>query len=173
MTVFGGDVTYASDVNILDSQEDSPLPQGVIARGRRTTSTGNVTTTETGALRLDSVPVYAGRVYRITTSNINLDTSVDNDSASVLLRLSTSGNATTSSTQIGEMRNTIDSAAQSNKHVLNAYYYPSSDATISVLLSLVRKTGTGNIIILASGTEPCDLVIVDEGIAPSDTGVVI
>lgn len=171
--VFAGAPVLASDINILTDAQDSPLPLGEIKRGRRTTATGNITTTETGVLRVDSIPVYGGRAYRITTSNINLDTSIDDDVAAARIRISTSGNATTSSTQIGELRNTIDDASQSNKDVLNCMYYPSSDGTLSVLLSAIRMAGTGNIVVFCSGTEILDLVITDEALAPSDTGVVI
>lgn len=147
--------------------------KGIIARARRTSSTGNVTNTETGVLRLDSIPVVAGRAYRISTSNINIDGSVDNDVAELKLRINTAGTATTSSTQIGGLRNTIDSAAQSNKHTLDAFYYPGSNQTISLLLSLVRVTGTGNVIIFGSSVEIMDFTVTDLGVAPADTGVIL
>jgi hypothetical protein len=156
-----GDITYASDLG------------GVVARGRRTSATGNVTTTETGVLRLDGIPVRAGRAYRISTSNINLDTSVANDIAAANLRISTSGAATTSSTQICQMRNTIDDAANSNVLPMTAFYYPSGAGTLSVLLSIVRVSGTGNIILFASTVEILDLVVTDEGTDPGNTGVVL
>jgi hypothetical protein len=173
VTVFGGDITYADDINILDDQEDSPLPQGVIKRGRRTTSTGNITTTETGVLRVDDIPMYAGRLYKISTSNMNIDTSVDNDVVRAGLRLSTSGAATITSTLIGYLRETIDSAAQSNAFSVTAFYTPGADVTASVLLSFIRQAGSGNIILFGSATDICDLVIEDMGLDPGDTGVVI
>lgn len=149
------------------------IPQGAIARGRRTTATGNITGTETGVLRLDSISVYAGRLYRISTSDINMDTSVANDVCSARIRISTSGTATTASTQIANIRQTIDSAADSNIVPLNTFYAPASDATLSVLLSAIRVTGTGNLVVFCSGTDILDLVVSDEGIDPGDTGVVI
>ena len=39
---------------------------GVVARGRRTTSTGTFTTTETGVLRIDNIPVVSGLLYLVT-----------------------------------------------------------------------------------------------------------
>lgn len=156
-----GDITYAADLG------------GVVARGRRTSATGNVTTVETGVLRLDGISVKAGRAYRISTSNLNLDTSVSNDIAAAILRISTSGAATTGSTQICQMRNTIDDAANSNVMPLSAFYYPAAAATLSVLLSIVRVSGTGNIILFASTVEILDLVVTDEGTDPGNTGVVL
>lgn len=145
----------------------------VVARGRRTTATGNITTTETGVLRLDNIPVYAGRLYRISTSNINMDTSVADDVGTCRIRISTSGAATTSSTQIANIRQVIDNATSSNIVPLNTFYAPSSDATLSVLLSAVRVSGTGNLLIFCSGTDILDMVVTDEGDDPGDSGVVI
>jgi hypothetical protein len=151
--------------------------QLVLKRGRRTTSTGSVTTTETGFLRLDNIPVASGRIYQINTTNINLDTSVDNDIGDVKCRVAFAASpgtlATTSSTQLTHMRNTIDSAAQSNVLPMNAFYIAPSDGYISLLLSLVRVTGTGNLIIFASSTEILDFVVQYAGIDPGDTGVVL
>jgi hypothetical protein len=173
VTVLAGDPTYASDVNLLTDREDSPLPQGVIARGRRTSATGNITTTETGVLRIDNIPVYAGRLYRISTSNINMDTSVANDIGVCRIRISTSGAASTSSTQIANIRQTVDDATNSNIVPENCFYVPGADGTLSVLLSAVRQSGTGNLVIFCSGTDILDLVVTDEGLDPGDTGVVI
>jgi hypothetical protein len=160
-----GDRVYASD------------GQRIVARGRRTTPTGSITTTETGVLRVDNIPVFAGKGYRILTSNINLDTSVANDIADARIRVAqaaTTGTAATiSSTQIGHMRCTIDDAAQSNVLPASVYYWPSSDGYLSVLLSAQRITGTGNIVVFCSSVELLDLVIEELGTDPGDTGVVI
>lgn len=168
----GGDDIVVGDVNDLSDPDLSPIGTGVVGRGRRTTSTGNVTTTETGVLRLE-VPVYAGRLYMIKTSNINIDTSVDNDIGRVAVRYSTSGNATTSSTLGNYVRETIDSATNSNVHDLTMFYVASADATLSVLLTLLRQGGTGNLIVFCSGTDILDLVVTDLGPDPGDSGTVI
>lgn len=168
-----GDPIYASGVNLLTDDNDSPLPQGVIKRGRRTTSTGAITTVETGVLRVDNIPVYAGRLYEISTSNLNIDTSVDNDVARAAIRVSTAGAATTASALIGYGRMTIDNNTQSNVHSVTCFYTPPADGTLSVLLTLLRQAGSGNIILFGGGSDICDLVIKDLGLDPGDTGVVI
>lgn len=148
--------------------------QLIVKRGRRTTSTGNVTTTETGVLRIDNIPVLAGRWYQISTGPLNMDGSVDNDIGKVQIRASQSGAATTASTLIGYMRQTIDSAAQSNVVNLNAWYLAPSDGTLSVILTLIRQTGTGNIIIFCSTSgDILDMVVQFAGNDPGDTGVVL
>jgi hypothetical protein len=154
------------------------LQQTVIKRGRRITSTGNITTTETGFLRLDNIPVQAGRIYQINTANINVDTSVANDIADVPLRVAFSATtgtvATTASAKIGHLRETIDDPTQSNVLPMNAFYVAPSDGYISLLLSLVRVNATGgNLIIFASSTEILDLVVQYAGSDPGDTGVIL
>lgn len=160
-------------VRLTASVLSTMYPNGVIARGRRTTATGNITTTETGVLRIDSIPVVAGRGYQIFTSNLNMDGSVANDVFSARIRISTSGTATTSSTQIAQIRQYSDDPANSNIFPENTYYFPSATATLSVLLSAVRVSGSGNLVVFCSATDILDLVVVDLGVAPSDTGVVI
>lgn len=148
--------------------------KGIIARGRRTTSTGNITTTETGVLRLDSVPVTSGRIYKISTNGVNMDTSVDNDVASAKIRINTSGTATTSSTPVFlPLRQNIDSAAQSNIVPMECFYVATTTGNISILLSMVRQSGTGNIILFATSTDYLEMIVEDMGVDPGDTGVTI
>jgi hypothetical protein len=149
----------------------------VVARGRRTTATGNITTTETGVLRIDNIPVFDVKGYRILTSNLNLDASVANDIADARIRVvqspTTGTAATISSTQICHMRTTIDDIALSNVLPVSGYYWPSSDGYLSVLLTCQRVAGTGNIVVFCSSTELLDMVVEELGADPGDTGVVI
>jgi hypothetical protein len=149
----------------------------IVARGRRSTATGNITTTETGVIRLDNVPVFDSRAYMIASANLNVDASVANDIGELRYRVTqqtTPGtSATTSSTQMGRWRSTIDDATNSNVLPFVAFYYPSADGYLSVLLSAFRAAGSGNIVVFANNVEPIDLVVVDLGPDPGDTGVVI
>jgi hypothetical protein len=151
--------------------------QVIVKRGRRITSTGNITTTETGWLRLDNIPVLAGNVYQINTTNINVDTSVDNDIADVKLRVAYSATtgtlATITSTLVGHLRGTIDSASISNIIPMNMFYMATANGYISLILTLQRVAGTGNIIIFATGADFIDFVVQFGGPDPGDTGVVL
>lgn len=155
-----------ADVELVDRK-------GIVAWVARTTPTGLFTTTETGVVRIDNIPVYAGRAYEIATSGANLDTTVDNDVAAARIRISTSGAATTASTQIGQMRNTADNNFYSNVIPMQCFYFPGSDQTLSVLLSAVRLSGSGNISFFCSGVEILHLVVRDIGPAPAASGVVL
>lgn len=151
--------------------------QSVVARGRRITSSGTITTTETGVLRLDNIPVQAGKIYRISTSGINMDTTVAGDVAACRFRLAfgvAPGNlSSTSAAQIGQLRLAQDNAAQSNIAPGQAFYVATADGYISVLMSVVRMAGTGNIVVFASGSEILDLTVEYGGDDPGDTGVEI
>lgn len=162
-----GDIVTADVLN-------TNYPLGTVARGRRTTATGTVTTTETGVLRLDSVPLIGGHQYEICTSNINVDTSVANDVGTVRMRIDVTGaSAGIASTQIAQIRQTQDSAADSNIVPMQAFYHPASDETLSVVITLIRAAGTGNLIVFCSSVDILDMQVIDHGVAPSDTGVVI
>lgn len=153
-----GDPIYASDFAVL-------------ARGRRTTNTAAVTTTETGVLRVDGVPVLANRAYLVMLPSINMDSSVTGDLITASIRVSTSGAATTASTRIGMLRN-VDPGT-SPVFSTFAYFFPTADGTASFLLSFVRTTGTGNVFMFYSATDYLDMIVAGYGLAPADTGVVI
>jgi hypothetical protein len=171
MTVSGGDITYANDINDLSDNDVSPLPQGVIARGNRTSnSTATSGTTEQGVLRVDSIPVYAGRLYRIWTGPIIIDGSVANDAVRMVVRASTSGSATTASTQLAIAQGVVSNIALPECFEIDIPYAPASDGTLSVLMSIVRQSGTGVFQALGASTIPINLVVSDEGLDPGDTG---
>ena len=166
---FSGQRLRAGDANDL-IDEDSVLPRGIIARGNRVTnSTG--TTTEVGVLRLDDIPMYAGRTYRIWTSPLWLDTSVANDVVAVNLRYTTDGSTpSTSSTIMTAAEAVLPNASFPNSVGISIDYSPSTDTLFSVLLTVTRASGTGTVLITGSATNPIDVVIEDIGLDPTDTG---
>lgn len=145
-----------------------------IARGKRVTnSTG--TTTEQGVLRLDGVPVKTGRLYRIYTNFISVDSSVANDVISGKLRYTTDGtNATTSSTLLSSTQH-LQANATAGEHILvDEDYTPGSDVNLSILLTCSRAVGSGTVAFLGGSTgnpPPISLYVVDMGEDPGDTGV--
>lgn len=164
MIVVAGDPTYAADVNML----------GVVARAVRTSAKSSITT-ESGYLRLDDVPVVAGFAYKIYTSNLTLDSTVDAEIGAARIRVVQSASpgtsATTSSTQIGMRRSFQDANANADLGPLITDYFAASDGYLSVLLSAQRVTALGTFQIFASATEPCHLIVECIGVDPGDTGV--
>jgi len=169
-TYFTGQKLRASDLELLLGK-DSPLPLGVIKRGQRITAS-STTTTEVGVLRVDDVPVYAGRAYKVWTSPLILDTSVANDVARAHLRYTEDGSLpATSDTQLQAAHGVLANITSGESRVVVANYSPAADGLLSVLLSVSRVSGTGNISISASATFPIDLVVEDMGLDPGDVGV--
>jgi hypothetical protein len=152
--------------------------QSIIKRGRRITSTGSLTGTGVGVLRIDDVPVKAGRLYRITTSNLNFISSVANDIGLAAVRFvyaATTGTVGTTgnTTLLGNMRNVVDVTGSTNSNTvpMNVLYVPTADGYISVLLTATRAAGTGVMTMYGSAGEPIDMTISYEGIDPGDSGV--
>lgn len=152
--------------------------QAIIKRGRRVTASTGSTGSEVGVLRVDNIPVRSGKIYRVSTAGINLSTTVNNDVGSARFRVAyavgTGTVANLSSTQIGQMRNTIDVTNNTNVIPGQCFYVASADGYISIMLTVQRIAGSGTVTIYAvSPAEPLDLVIEYAGTDPGDTGVII
>lgn len=145
----------------------------VIARGRRTSnSTG--TTTEVGVLRIDDIAIASGRLYRVYTNEIGVDSTVATDVIRLNLRYTTDGSTpSTSSTLLTLSQGYQANAAQGEYTSVGAVYVPGSAETLSVLLTVSRAAGTGTVIATAGtgAPGPCDLYIEDLGVDPGDVGV--
>jgi hypothetical protein len=126
------------DTRVLSLEANN---QKIIKRGRRTSalSVGAITT-ETPYMRLDDIPVLAGVGYRIMSSNVNLDSTVDNDVMFARLRYffsATTGSPCTvaNGTQFAQCRNTQDNNAQSNLIPISGFYFADTSGFISILVS--------------------------------------
>jgi hypothetical protein len=166
VTVFGGDVIYASDVN--------NLPRGLIARYSRTSSISGVTTTETGYIRMDSISVRDGYRYQVVVPRVNVSVDAVDRIGRVRLRAALGSTATTSSDVIGETRvSQPTSTSQTNMDQMIAFYDASSDGYLSILLSVIRASGAGSVGLYASSGEPCWMYVMEIGITPSSSGTSI
>ncbi len=174
MVVLAGNPTYASDVNGL-------VIGTPVKRGRRTTAKTGITTTETGVLRVDDIPVKNGHLYAILVTNANLDVGTAGDVVDARTRLAysvTTGTPATvagvgTSTSIASIRVYQGSEPNSTKIPLLCFYPATADGYLSVLLTLIRVAGTGSAQWFCSGVDICDLLILDMGLDPGDTGVVL
>jgi hypothetical protein len=175
----GFGIAAKNAINDLDARVSAleTSAQVVIARARRITATGNITTTETPVLRLDNIPVRAGKIYQINTSGINIDTDTANAIGTMKMRIAyavgTGTLATISSPQFGQMRNTVDDIVSSNIIPLSGFYIASADGYISILLACQRVGGSGNLVVFCASNEILDLVVQFGGADPGDTGVVL
>lgn len=167
MTGVTGDFSIGGSISVTGK-----CPGTMIGRAERTTSTGTTTTAETGALRLDDISIYAGRAYLVASSGLIHDSSVAGDGMAARFRITTDGSTPTTSSTLfgGTLMNATSSSAQAIDSI-SRYYVPSSNETLSVILTFVRAAGTGNVNLTASTGFPIDIVIIDLGPAPTDTGV--
>jgi len=144
----------------------------IVARHQRTTSVSG-TTTETGVIRL-SVPVKAGRAYEIRSSPLPLYSSTTGDWAFIRLRYTTDGSTpTTSSTSLGTVSG-LSSGGWTHSHISEPYY-PDTDHTLYVILTLGRFTGSGTVSagIDATICPHITLQILDNGNDPGNGGTTI
>lgn len=160
---------YQNLAEDVDSVLDTSF--GVIKRGSRN-SDSSATSTEVGVLRVDSIPILAGKLYRIWTSPLFLIGTVTTDVNSVQLRTNTAGVATTASTLLVQVQG-INSNT-SHPPILpsvNMPYASGSNQTLSVLLSVARMSGGSGTARLGSSVGTIELVIECVGNDPGDTGV--
>lgn len=161
------------DTRVITLETDT---QKLIKRGRRTTAKTPITT-ESGYARLDDIPVLAGAAYRIMTSMINLDSTVDNEVMTAYCRVLQSASpgtpATTADTAITRMRVFQDANANSNTVPMSAFYFASTAGFLSVLISGQRNTALGTMQFFASAGEPFDLTVEYAGQDPGDEMILL
>jgi hypothetical protein len=150
--------------------------RGIKARGRRTTSTGTTTTTVLGVLRLDDIPILTGYCYRVKATGLFGVSSVTNDRIRCDLRYTTNAATPSISSPIlpgGQCYQWVQIFGGSTGETAGpceTVYEPAADETLSVLLTVVRSAGTGNVSLFADADHCIQLFIEAIGIAVTDTG---
>lgn len=160
------------DLTAIEDDIDDIADTGrCIARGRRVTNS-TAAAAETSVLRVDDIPVVNGRLYHITTNPLQIDSTVANDICRINLRIDETGaDATTASTVMALTQLRQTDAAQSEQTMVGAVRPASANGLWSVLLTTSRPAGTGNISLVGGATIPIDLLVIDLGPDPTDTGV--
>lgn len=171
-------IPVRSSILLLDSRitQAETEQQRVVKRGRRDTAKTGITTTETGVLRVDDIPVVSGYMYRISTSGANFDvtsgTIAADETFSMNCRAEFGGSAaTTASTTIGKIRLPVNSVSQGPIVPMMVFYYATASGMLSVLLTGLRQSGACTYQVFADATTPLDLTIEYAGVDPGDTGV--
>lgn len=150
---------------------------GVIARGLRITSSSG-TTTEVGVLRIDDIPIFEGRLYRVAmaTSCIYNSTAA-NDLMEGRFYYSLTGAAVVGTNLFGTLSIETRTASGAQYTDGTMALLPSPVAvgdgtgTLSVLFAILRTAGAGTISMPASANYPIHMVVEDMGVDPGDTGV--
>jgi Chitobiase/beta-hexosaminidase C-terminal domain len=168
-TPLSGETIFASNAGAL------ALPGRLIARRRRTTASSAANSaTEVSVMRLDDIPLLGGRAYLIGSPKLDLQSTAANDIIRGQLRYTTDGSTpTTSSTPLTFAQDRMTAANVGQSVPCLDWYFPASNQTFSLLLTVSRPgTGSGNVSI-AGGTGipgPITLVIMDCGVDPGQTG---
>lgn len=138
----------------------------LVARARRETDS-STTTTETAVLRIDGIPLKSGRHYRLSTSVLNVNSSVTTDVITARLRATTDGStAGTSSTQ------SVQSTQLAARSTLIAVdMTPAADQTVSLLLTVGRTSGSGNVLIEGNAVYPICIWVDDKGLDTGNVGI--
>ncbi|MFG1660733.1 hypothetical protein ACGFIY_29770 [Micromonospora chersina] len=148
-------------------------PMGVIASVERS---GGSTASATAqpVLRLDGVPVKAGRRYTVRTSALLIFSSVAGDAGSARISFTTTGApATTASTMLTLWNSSaIVTTGDGSGAVLSQDYVPSVDQELSVLLYSQRIQGTGNVRLVAASptSHRIQLIVEDRGVERPSQG---
>lgn len=147
-----------------------------IGRARRITNSSTSTgTTRIPVLRLDDVPITAGRLYNIRTGVLQVDGATANDVGLVELLYTSDGSTPTiaSTIVVGGSGQTIQPNTASNAVVsISTTYTPAADETLSLLMTFRHDVGTGAMGLIAdAGGRIIEFGIYDQGEDPGDTGV--
>lgn len=166
-----GQMTYLTGTSQFESYKNAstswvPAPGTVIARASRSTDS-STTTTEVGVLRLDSIPIVNGTLYKIKSSAMYL-LSNTGDIVNVRYRGNTAGAATTGSTQIGQAFQTITNVSQPTSAILEVLYPSVTTGSLSVILTVNRAAGTGNTKVFGASDFWVEVAAIAD---PGDTGV--
>lgn len=148
----------------------SPLAKGLVGFGSRPTSS-TATATEVGVLRVDDIPVMLGRSYliKVTPAHCQGNAGVV---VAARFRITTDGSdAGTGSTEVRYVQTTILTGTPDQPINIEHVYKPASDHLLSVLLTVGKIAGAGNVTLIGGGTKTIDLCIYDTGLAVADTGV--
>lgn len=150
-------------VNTLQATATGPS-RGVVKFANRPTNK-SCTTATTAILRLDSVPLLAGRTYRIVATGIRGDTDTSTGRYKTEIRMNTSGTAVVGTPSIRR----VEAGDTDSAHV-EKYYTPATNQTISLLLTANCYAGAATVNILGTDEGGIDMWVEDMGPAIADTG---
>lgn len=163
MTFTAGQKLRASELN----------EQGVlVARASRVTSTGASTGSTVGIVRLDDVPVTAGRAYSVHAHGGLYPTSINGGRVDVTVRYTVDGSTPSVSSSVLALRGVQLFTAQFvEAYDVDIVYVPSVNETLSLLLCFSTVITTDATQSYGATSWPTEITVTDLGADPGDTGV--
>lgn len=165
-------LTGTKRMEIYDGTQWAPMSGQILSYHKRTSSkTFLAAGAELGVARLNSIALLGGYRYTICTSNLTIST-VSGETGKASLRYSTSGTAGTSDTILGSVEANTNTAFRPVQTPAMAFTYsPGANVTFSVVLTILRSGGSGNVTMNGASDQPIELWIVANGPDTGDTGV--
>ncbi len=143
----------------------------VVARTRRTSDSSTSSGSIVEVARLDGVALLAGYLYEIKADPLSV-TSAAGDVFTITLRAATGGStATGASTAIQTVEDVVPSTSAFTGAGIAVLRPVSADEELSVVLCIIRSSGSGSTKFSASATKPLDLMVICRGVDPGDTGL--
>jgi hypothetical protein len=148
-----------------------PWPLGVIAQVERA-GASTPSTAAQPVLRMDNVPVTAGRRYRIYTSTFLIFSTAVNDNGSARISFTTDGTSAGTASTLLTLFNSSDIATTGDGTgaMLSQDYVPAVDLKLSLLLFTTRVQGTGSISLVSTASQRIQLTVEDRGLAVPSAG---
>lgn len=143
----------------------------IIARHERITNS-STTTTEVGVLQIEGVVMKNGRAYWVGTPPIHVQGGAA-DVVALRIRYTTDGTtAGTSSTVLRYEQTTIRTGTPDEPIQIGEWYFPTSDQTLSILLTVARVAGTAAAaFVVGASDRVIRLTVEDRGEDPGATGI--
>lgn len=132
-------------VHIYNGTNWVAIPGTVLAEAWRTTNSTTTTTTEIGVLRMDGLVVPAGQQVDVCADNLMLTSTANEEGIVARFRMAVGSTATVSSTLKQELRQQTVTAQGQASGVLRFTYTPAATETLSIILTVLRVAGTGNV----------------------------
>lgn len=167
------EATVGSIDDRVDALEDETAkPRGLVKYALRTTASGSTSgATVLGVLRLDNIPMVAGRAYLLMTANVRIDASVSTDRVKASLLANTGGVATIASTEYARAESAV--ADLNTLGNMQAMIFPAATvANAGAMIAISRPSGTGTAATVAEAMGLW-LAVFDVGLAVANTGVAL
>lgn len=132
-----------------------------VAEDERTSSSATITTAETVIQSLTFTSASTTARYKVTVVQ-STQSSVADDNIQLRIRWANSGSVTTAGTQIASALPNADKAGRGNATTVVKSWVPGVAGTVTVGVTLVRASGTGNIISFGSASA-VNTILIEKG----------
>lgn len=170
-----GNSALDARVTVLEGSSAVDNAGRIIARGARTTSSASSnSSTLVAVLRVSSISLISGRLYRIRWATTLNDTNTAYNQApqaDAQIQLHFTTNATNATTASSVLPGSVAFAPELRNPIANdTFYVPGANQTVSLLLAFARNNGSTGVSLFADSDRQTVISVVDCGVDPGNTG---